>query len=72
MYQSIFSGLESCASPLACMERAAQGGFAYISWKVGLGRQGAENKQGKQSYEQCSLNIFLSFISSLSCLNLVV
>ena len=45
VYQRIYSGLEFCPSPLACVERAARGGFAYISWKVRLG----ESKQGKQS-----------------------
>ena len=37
VYQKIFAGLELCPDPVNCMERAAAGGFAYISWKVVVG-----------------------------------
>ena len=36
LYKQIFDGLEFCPDPVACMEKASRGGFAYISWKVVL------------------------------------
>ena len=49
VYQKVFAGLELCPDPVSCMERAAAGGFAYISWKVVAGWREVARSTSKTS-----------------------